>query len=44
MAWYGARQMQPEVHAVDRSIAERAAGQYNQNLGHTAGISMSRSF
>jgi hypothetical protein len=44
MAWYGARQMQPENHAVDRSIAERAAVQYNQNLGHTAGISMSRSF
>lgn len=44
MAWYGARQMEPEVHAVDRSIAERAANQYNQNLGHTAGISLSGKF
>ncbi len=44
MAWYGSRQMQPENHAVDRSIAERAAIQYNQNLGQTAGISMSRKF
>lgn len=44
MAWYGARQMQPEVHAVDRSIAERAANQYNQNLGRSAGITFSRKF
>jgi hypothetical protein len=44
MAWYGAREMAPEVHAVDRSVAERAAQQYNQSLGHTVGIRMTRSF
>jgi hypothetical protein len=45
MAYWGARQMQPEVHAVDRSLAERDAVQYNQNLsGRTAGVSVSRSF
>jgi len=44
MAYWGAKQMEPEVHAVDRSIGERDALQYNQNGGHTAGVSMSKSF
>jgi hypothetical protein len=46
MAYYGARQMQPEVHAVDRSMAERDAMQYNQNLGggRTVGMGVSHSF
>jgi hypothetical protein len=39
-AWYGAREMNPETHAVDRSIAERDALKYNQNLGHTVGINV----
>jgi hypothetical protein len=43
MAYWGAKQMEPENHAVDRSIAERAARQYNQNLGNV-GVSMTRSF
>lgn len=33
MAYWGAKQMEPESHAVDRSIAERAARGYNQQLG-----------
>jgi hypothetical protein len=47
MMYWGARQMEPEVHAVDRSIAERAAQQYNQQLGgggRTIGVSMQKSF
>lgn len=45
MAYYGARQMQPEVHAVDRSMAERDAIQYNQGLaGRTVGMGVSHSF
>jgi hypothetical protein len=38
--------MAPEHHAVDRSIAERAARSYNQQLaGQTAhGVSLGRSF
>jgi hypothetical protein len=43
MAYWGAKQMEPENHAVDRSIAERAARQYNQGLG-TVGVSMSKPF
>lgn len=45
MAYYGARQMQPEVHAVERSNAERDAIQYNQGLGgRTVGMGVSHSF
>ena len=46
LAYWGARQMAPEHHAVDRSIAERAARSYNQQLGgQTAhGVSLGRSF
>jgi hypothetical protein len=45
MAYWGQRQMQPEVHAVDRSMAERDANQYNQSLGgRTVGLGASRSF
>ncbi len=43
MAW-GARQMNPETHAVDRSVAERAAVEYNQQLGHTVGATLNREF
>jgi hypothetical protein len=43
MAHWGAKQMEPENHAVDRSIAERAARQYNQQLG-TVGVAVGRSF
>jgi hypothetical protein len=42
MSYWGARQMSPEHHAVDRSIAERAARQYNQQLG--TGVSATKSF
>jgi hypothetical protein len=41
-AWYGAREMNPETHAVDRSIAERDALKYNQTVGHTVGINLVR--
>jgi hypothetical protein len=41
-ASYGAREMNPETHAVDRSIAERDALKYNQQLGHTVGINVLR--
>jgi hypothetical protein len=41
-AW-GARQLRPEAHAVDRSTAERAARHYNQRLG-APGLTMTRSF
>jgi hypothetical protein len=44
MSYWGAQQMEPEVHAVDRSIADRAAKNYDQNLGHAAGVSMTKSF
>lgn len=40
MMYWGAKQMDPESHAVDRSIAERAARNYNQQLvGVSAGTS-----
>jgi len=39
-AAYGAKEMNPETHAVDRSMAERDALKYNQQLGHTVGISL----
>lgn len=45
LAYWGARQMNPEHHAVDRSIAERAARGYNQRLGGEAqGVSIGKSF
>ncbi|MBS1117958.1 MAG: hypothetical protein H6Q90_186 [Deltaproteobacteria bacterium] len=44
MSFWGARQMNPESHAVDRSVADRAANQYNQQLGQSAGVSMARKF
>lgn len=40
MSYWGAQQQNPEHHAVDRSIAERAARTYNQQLvGVSAGTS-----
>ena len=44
MTYWGAHQMNPETHALDRSIAERAAIQYNQQLGHVGGVSVNRNF
>jgi hypothetical protein len=41
MMYWGAKQMDPESHAVDRSIAERAARSYNQQL---VGVSATKSF
>jgi hypothetical protein len=42
MTYWGAHQMNPETHAVDRSLAERAAQQYNSRLG--GGVSLNKSF
>ena len=44
MTYWGAHQMNPETHAVDRSIAERAAQGYNSQLGKTVGVNVGRSF
>lgn len=44
MTYWGAHQMNPETHAVDRSFAERAAMQYNQQLGHVGGVSLNKNF
>ncbi|HSD91004.1 MAG TPA: hypothetical protein VLB44_25955 [Kofleriaceae bacterium] len=44
MTYWGAHQMNPETHAVDRSFAERAAMQYNQQLGHVGGLSLNKNF
>jgi len=44
MSFWGARQMNPETHAVDRSVADRAALQYNQSLGNAAGVNVTRKF
>lgn len=41
MAYYGSKHMDPEHHAVDRSVAERAARQYN---GQLVGVSMGKTF
>lgn len=41
MMYWGAKQMDPEAHAVDRSIAERAAKNYN---GQLVGVSATKSF
>jgi hypothetical protein len=43
-AYYGIHEMNPETHAVDRSVAERAALDYNAKLGKTAGLGYSRKF
>jgi len=42
MAFWGAHQLNPETHAVDRSVADRAANQYNQ--GRTGGVSFAKQF
>ncbi len=44
MSWWGARQMNPETHAVDRSVADRAANLYNASLGATGGVSLNKTF
>jgi hypothetical protein len=44
MMYWGAHQLNPETHAVDRSVAERAAQQYNQQLGHVGGVSLNKNF
>jgi len=44
LSWWGAHQMNPETHAVDRSIANQAARSYNQGLGHTVGLSLNKKF
>ncbi len=41
MSYMGAKQMDPETHAVDRSVAERAARSYNEQV---VGVSASKSF
>ena len=43
-AYMGAHEMNPETHAVDRSVAEKAAIQYNQAGGKTVGMSYTKSF
>jgi hypothetical protein len=43
-SWWGASQMNPETHAVDRSVADQAAQRYNAGLGHTVGLSLGKSF
>jgi hypothetical protein len=44
MTYWGAHQLNPETHAVDRSVADRAAQQYNQQLGHVGGVSLNKNF
>lgn len=44
MTYWGAHQLNPETHAVDRSVADRAAIQYNQQLGHVGGVSLNKNF
>lgn len=44
MTYWGAHQLNPETHAVDRSMADRAANQYNQRLGVGGGVSLNKSF
>jgi len=41
---YGAMQMDPETHAVDRSVAERAAQGYNSQVGRSASLGVSGRF
>lgn len=45
MSYYGASEMNPETHAVDRSVADRAANNYNASLGgRTVGLSFGKKF
>ena len=44
MTYWGAHQLNPETHAVDRSVADRAARQYNQQLGAGGGVSLNKDF
>ncbi len=44
MTYWGAHQLNPETHAVDRTVADRAAIQYNQRLGQVGGISVGKQF
>jgi len=45
MMFWGAGQMAPETHAVDRSLADHDADQYNRQLsGRPVGVSVARSF
>ena len=44
LSWWGAHEMNPETHAVDCSVANHAARGYNQGLGHTVGLSLTRKF
>jgi hypothetical protein len=44
MSWYGAHEESPDTHAVDRSLADRAANDYNQQLGHSVGMNYKKSF
>lgn len=45
MTWMGAHELNPETHAVDRSIADRAAAQYNQSVGSgRVGVSIAKHF
>ena len=44
MTYWGAHQLNPETHAVDRSVASRAATQYNQQLGTVGGVSVNKNF
>jgi hypothetical protein len=44
MTYWGAHQLNPETHAVDRSVADRAARQYNQNVGQVGGVSLNKNF
>ncbi len=43
MTYWGAAQMNPETHAVDRSVAERAAQTYNAKMG-TVGVAVGKTF
>ena len=43
-SWWGATEMNPETHAVDRSLADQAARRYNDGLGHTVGMTLTKQF
>jgi hypothetical protein len=44
IARQGAQDLDPENHAVDRSVAERAANTYNQKIGTTVGVGVGGEF
>ena len=44
MTYWGAHQLNPETHAVDRSVADRAAIQYNARLSGGGGVSLGKRF